>query len=163
MMMFDLLITALLSVQLLLIAGIDARKMIIPDVLNLLLAVTGALIVAFQQPSWLGLRMFEAIVVMCALWGIARLYAQTRGQTGLGMGDVKFLGAVTLWVGLAGIPWLVLFASLTGLGAVLLQHAFAGSAVTRTTRLPFGPHLAAATLLTWVLQLSPAAVPGALP
>jgi len=163
MTMSDLLIGVLLAAQLFVIAWIDARKMIIPDALNLLVAATGAFVIAFQQPSLLGWRVLEAIAVMSVLWGIARLYAQTRGQTGLGMGDVKFLGAATLWVGLAGMPWLVLFASLSGLGVVLLQHAFAGSAVARTTRLPFGPHLAAATLLTWLFQFSPVTELGVLP
>jgi leader peptidase (prepilin peptidase)/N-methyltransferase len=74
-----------------------------------------------------------------------------RKIQGLGLGDVKFLAATTPWIGIAGMPTLLLIATLTALAAAgSLQ--LAGRDMTRQTSLPFGPFLAIGLLLTFVSQ-----------
>ncbi|MDO8915439.1 MAG: prepilin peptidase [Coriobacteriia bacterium] len=72
--------------------------------------------------------------------GIAALYGRLRGRTGLGMGDVKLLGAMGVFLG----PF-VLMALFVGslLGAISgLLDAFRRGESAATHRVPFGPYLA---------------------
>jgi leader peptidase (prepilin peptidase)/N-methyltransferase len=77
--------------------------------------------------------------------GIALLYAAVRGRQGMGMGDVKLLGAMGLFLG----PY-VLMGFLLGafVGAVwgVASSVRAGEGGQR--KIPFGPFLAAGALLT---------------
>ena len=57
------------------------------------------------------------------------------------MGDIKFLSAAAMWIGLAGLPSVILIASASAL-LFLLMRSLAGTAITNDTRLAFGPHLA---------------------
>jgi leader peptidase (prepilin peptidase)/N-methyltransferase len=82
---------------------------------------------------------------------LRRLYFVLRKIQGLGLGDVKFLSAAGTWIGIAGLPTLLLIATLIALAAAgSLQ--LAGRDMTRQTSLPFGPFLAIGLLLTLVLR-----------
>jgi leader peptidase (prepilin peptidase)/N-methyltransferase len=73
-------------------------------------------------------------------WGIAAIYGRVRGTAGLGMGDVKLLGAMGFFLG----PYVVMslfLGSLVGAVAGLLQARGAGEALS-SRRIPFGPFLA---------------------
>lgn len=122
---------------------IDLRRRIIPDPLNLLLLVLGLAVATLREPDPAALAacLVQAGAAFGLLWALRALYARARGRTGLGLGDVKFVGAASAWVGLAGLPVLILIASTTALAALALA-ALAGRAVTRDFRLPFGPFLA---------------------
>ncbi len=80
-------------------------------------------------------------------WAIGAVYALVRGRTGLGFGDVRLLGAIGLFLG----PY-VLFAyalaNLLGLvgGVVALLGRDRGS--REPVSIPFGPYLAAASIVT---------------
>jgi leader peptidase (prepilin peptidase) / N-methyltransferase len=145
---------ALLCLASALLAWIDLRYGIIPDWLNLLIAVTG-LARAFLlggADAALGLGL-EAIAVGAIAWLLRRLYFMFRKYQGLGLGDVKLLAASAVWIGLAGIPVQLLVASLSALAAAGALH-LAGRTMTRQTSLPFGPFLALGLLVTLVLQQS---------
>lgn len=120
------------------IAWIDLRRRIIPDGLNLALACAGLGLAAWQDPEAVSvlLRGGEAFVAYGLFRGVRALHARLRGRIGLGLGDVKFLAAATAWTGLAGLPVLILVASLSALAVVVLRRLDAA------TRLPFGPFLA---------------------
>ena len=71
---------------------------------------------------------------------IAAVYGRLRGRTGLGMGDVKLLGAMGLFLG----PYVVLalfVGSIVGAVGGLMDAARSGESAT-THRVPFGPYLA---------------------
>lgn len=122
---------------------IDLRRRIIPDPLNLLLLLLGVAVAIRREPDLtvLAACLVQAGAAFGLLWGLRALYAWARGRSGLGLGDVKFIGAATAWVGLAGLPLLILIASTAALAALALA-ALLGRAVTRDFRLPFGPFLA---------------------
>ncbi len=60
----------------------------------------------------------EAVAVGLIFWLLRRLYFILRKIQGLGLGDVKLLAAATPWVGVTGIPILLLIATLTALTTV---------------------------------------------
>src|SRR5262245_34580392 len=79
------------------LAIVDARKHLLPDRLNLLLAAIGA-----GQPLILGAPS-AADAALGGLFGalslllIAALFRRWRGVDGLGLGDVKLVAAAGIW------------------------------------------------------------------
>ena len=95
--------------------------------------------------------MAIATLVGIVFWLLQRLYFALRRVDGLGLGDVKFLAAASIWVGASGIPTLLLIAALAALG-VAGGMQLAGHQMKRQTSIPFGPFLALGLLLTPALQ-----------
>jgi leader peptidase (prepilin peptidase) / N-methyltransferase len=131
----------------------DFRTMIIPDWINATVAVTGAAasIFLFKQDWFVVAGVAAATGVL--FMALAKSYQQARGVSGLGMGDIKFLTAASTWVGISGLPWLILFACIGALAHVLVRQ-FAGHEIARFTRIPFGPYLSVALVLVWSLKLA---------
>jgi leader peptidase (prepilin peptidase) / N-methyltransferase len=143
--------TGLLGFLLLLISWIDYWKMIIPNVLNLALAMSGIFIsVNFLNCTLLSI-LFQGACAFILFLTFGQLYFQSRNVSGLGGGDIKFLSAATCWVGLWGLPWTVLIASFSGLTWALISH-FGGRRMVAKQRLAFGPHLSLGLLITWMMR-----------
>ena len=121
---------------------IDLRRRIIPDALTLALLGLGLGLATWREGAEAALlALAQAVVAYGLFYGLRALHARATGRIGLGLGDVKFIAAATAWTGLAGLPVLVLAASLSALAAVAAM-ALAGRPVGRDTALPFGPFLA---------------------
>jgi len=146
------LLFGLLCLLSVLLAWIDIRDGIIPDWMNLAIAVLG-----LANAFLLGGRdaAFEAIgegaAIGAVFWLLRRLYFALRKVDGLGLGDVKFLAAAGIWVGVAGLPMLLLVATLTALTCAGLMQ-LAGRSLTARTSLSFGPFLAIGLLFAYGLQ-----------
>jgi leader peptidase (prepilin peptidase)/N-methyltransferase len=136
------------------LALIDIRRGIIPDGLNLSIACLGLVKIAVVGGAMAGIEAAcEGAVIGLIFWLLRRLYFAWRKIQGLGLGDVKFLAAATLWIGIVGIPTLLLVATLTALAAAG-SLKLAGRGMTRQTSLPFGPFLATGLLVTFISQQS---------
>jgi leader peptidase (prepilin peptidase)/N-methyltransferase len=134
------------------IAVIDLRHGIIPDWLNLAIAILGLADVVIVDGAVAALASLATGGLFGALfWLLQRLYFRLRNVAGLGLGDVKFLAAATIWVGVAGVPILIVIAAIAALGVVgSLQ--LAGHEMKRQTSIPFGPFLALGLIATPALQ-----------
>jgi leader peptidase (prepilin peptidase) / N-methyltransferase len=130
------------------LAFLDARTSRLPNVVTLpaypvSLALLGA---AAPFLAGGGARFVHALIGMAvavAFFGVLLLIS----PAGIGMGDVKLagpIGACLGWLGatafMAGLLAAWLLAAVTGLGLMLSHRA------GRTTQVPFGPFLIAATL-----------------
>lgn len=134
------------------LAWIDIRHGIIPDWLNLAIAGLGLIkTLMMGDPSAVLQAIGEGVAVGALFWLLRRLYFAYRKVQGLGLGDVKFLAAAGIWVGVAGLPMLLLAATLAALVCAGIVHA-AGRSLTIQTSMPFGPFLAAGLLLTFGFQ-----------
>ncbi len=135
------------------LAWIDIRHGIIPDWLNLTLAGLGLSKAVLIGGPLAGLdAACEGAAIGAIFWLLRRLYFAFREVQGLGLGDVKFLAAAGIWVGVAGLPMLLLVAALTALAcAGVLQ--LAGRQLTGQTSMSFGPFLAIGLLFALGLQL----------
>jgi leader peptidase (prepilin peptidase) / N-methyltransferase len=142
----------LLALASLLLAWIDLRRGIIPDWLNLAIAALGLARTAILDDWTLALSAAaEGVLTGAIVWLLRWLYFRLRQRQGLGFGDVKLLAASAIWVGIAGIPMMLLVASLAALAAAGVLH-LTGERMTRQTALPFGPFLALGLLATLALQ-----------
>ncbi len=143
-------LTAMFGWVLLLLAAIDARTFLVPDVLTLPLLVAG---IAFGfwrgGDAWMT-HVFGAIIGWGASFVLMISYRAWRGRDGLGGGDVKLFGAAGAWLGPFALASVALLGAITALMATLVMAAL-GQEISRTTKLPFGPFLAFGIFATWIL------------
>src|SRR3546814_4108057 len=90
---------ALLGWMLLTLAILDWRHFWLPDALTLPLAFLGLTIGLWSTDVALIDRIIGAVAGYGALLGISGGYRLFRGREGLGLGDVKLLGALGAWFG----------------------------------------------------------------
>lgn len=144
---------------LLLLAAIDLDTSRLPNPLVILLAgvgIVGCVVAQFTGEAMaplLGGNLVYGSAILTALTGavvsalpalaIAEAYAKARGTQGLGMGDVKLLAAIGLFLGLYGV--LVLFFG-SMLGAVVGIAQASGERDAMRKQRPFGPFLALAAV-----------------
>ena len=132
---------ALLYLASALLAWIDLRRGIIPNWLNLAIAIIGLARAAILD-GWtaaLGAGC-EGVIIGAIVLLLRRLYFKFRKFHGLGLGDVKLLAASAIWIGIAGVPLQLLVASLSALVAAAILR-IQGLDMSRKTSLPFGPFL----------------------
>lgn len=100
-----------------------------------------------------------AVVSAGAALLISGAYWLIRRAEGVGMGDIKLLAAIGLFLGAYGLMAFLIANLLGAVGSVI---SLSGSGSGMRTRIPFGPYLAAATviialvgepLLRWYLNL----------
>ena len=133
---------ALLCLLSAVLAWIDIQHGIIPDWLNLAIASLGLSKTLIVDGPLAGLEAAcEGAMIGAIFWLLRRLYFAFRKIQGLGLGDVKFLAAAGIWVGVAGIPMLLLVAALTALACAGLMQ-LAGRQLNARTSISFGPFLA---------------------
>lgn len=137
---------ALLGWMLLGLALLDAEHFWLPDKLTLPLLLLGLTIA--NEPS-LPDRAIGAAAGYAALALIAFGYRAARGREGLGGGDPKLLAAIGAWLGWQALPFVLLAASLAGLGWAGIA-ALRGRAVSRQDRLPLGTLMAMAAWPIWL-------------
>ena len=132
---------------LLTLGWIDARTMLLPDALTLPLLLAGLAATWLGEREALAEHALAAALGYGAFAGLAALYRRFRGRDGMGGGDAKLLAAGGAWLGLAALPWVV-FAAAAGalVGAVL------SGGIVATRRVPFGPWLAAAIWLIYLIM-----------
>ena len=131
------------------IAAVDARRLIIPDGLNAMLALAGLAWQTVRPDGAPLVGLVAGAAVFLALWGFAAGFRRLRGVTGLGFGDVKMAGAAALWVS----PWNLPILFIAGCAAALVTVAVLGR-TARAGRVPFGPFIGLGLLLTWGLERS---------
>ncbi len=120
-------------------ALIDLRTQRLPDALTLVIGVAGAAATGLDGPDVFKVHLLVAFISFCVLMLVRTLSLARKGDHGLGFGDVKLVGALGLWLGLA-TPWMIAFASGLGLIVVVARRAW-------RERLPFGPILALSAMI----------------
>lgn len=141
----------ILTWSLLLLAGIDIKYYLLPDCLTLpllWLGLIGNSFTLFISPAE---AIYGAVAGYVSLWLVAMLFQYFRKLEGIGRGDVKLLAMFGAWWGVSPLPYIVLFASVLGsiAGIIqLLRHGRAGL----YKPLPFGPYLALGGLITLFLR-----------
>lgn len=135
---------------LLALAWIDGHGMVLPDALTLPLIPAGLLATLWLNPGGLADHALAVALGYTAFRLVAWTYRRLRGWEGLGEGDAKLLAALGAWIGLGGLPAVILVAAVAGLLWALLVR-LRGAAMGLTTALPFGPFLALAgwAVLLW--------------
>jgi leader peptidase (prepilin peptidase) / N-methyltransferase len=139
----------LLLITLVALSTVDWLTFRLPDTLTVPLGVAGIIVHWDGGQFAVVERLIAAGIGFCLLAGAARGYEKLRGRAGLGLGDAKLYAAAGAWLGLAGLPSVLVYATIGAL-AVIAVSMIAGRRVTLTSRLPFGPFLAFAIWIVWL-------------
>ena len=117
----------------------DLDRRVIPNRVLFLAAVVAIVTSALAEPGAMPERALAAVAGGAVLLLVALIH-----PTGMGMGDVKLVAVMGLYLGAAIVPALVVaFAIGAGAGAALLvRHGLRA----RKRAIPFGPYLAAGGL-----------------
>ena len=133
-------LVAALLVTAAVIAVIDARERIIPDICNGIVAGLGLAAAALAGLDVAIAAALHGIAAFALFWLFRAAYRRFRGHHGLGLGDVKFLGAAGTWTGLGGVPPMILIACAAAIAALAVAR-LRGRTVTAGLAIPFGPFL----------------------
>lgn len=144
-------ISIALACHLAVISWIDFRRYVIPNLLNLPLALFGFAVSVVVLDKTVVSVLIEGGFTIVVFLLFAKCYNIMRKRQGIGAGDVKFLGAAATWVGVLGMPWVILFASISGL-LFAVAAKLHGRNVDANSRIAFGPHLALGLMLTWLFR-----------
>lgn len=144
-----------LASTLLLLAIIDWDTTLLPDwvVLPLGVAGLGSSYAGFT-PQSLPASVASAAVVLGMLGGLAWVFQRTKGDSGIGGGDLKLLAALATWWGVIGVLYVVLGASVVTVVWNLVWRRFKG--FSPQAEWPFGPAIVVAALAWGLLQVAQA-------
>lgn len=134
------------------IVVIDVRKRIIPDALNLAVALLGLAYVLLRDAHGVGFALLSGLAAAGLVWLVREGYYRWRGIEGIGLGDVKLFGAAGIWTGLSSLPFVILVAAGSALAAIVAQRLM-GNEISAKTSLPFGPFIALGLLAAVGMRL----------
>jgi leader peptidase (prepilin peptidase)/N-methyltransferase len=129
---------------------IDLRCHRLPDPLTLTTLLAGLSVTLIARPAALPEHLIGTVLGYAALAGIGWLYRVLRGRDGIGLGDAKLLAAGGAWLSWQAIPGIILSAAALELLPTLIVRLVQSAPLSATTRIPFGPYLAAAIWLAWL-------------
>ena len=138
--------STVLAGGLLALSYIDLRTGLLLDILTLPLTVLG-LAFSVWAGDWM-LSLAGAILGYAMIAGLAYYWRVRRGYEGIGLGDAKLLAAGGAWVGVMGLPLLLLIASSVGILAAIVVARTTQSTSDRLA-IPFGPSLALGIWVVW--------------
>jgi leader peptidase (prepilin peptidase) / N-methyltransferase len=141
--LFTILLACLLSA----ISYVDFRHMRIPDLLSTLLLLGGLAFWLVTARGSLPTQIIAGAGMAAALWLVRITHASLTGRIGLGLGDVKMVGAGAVWINPMLLPFFVFSASASG-----LAYALYIGKEGQDGRLPFGPFLAIGLFSCWMTE-----------
>ena len=139
---------------LVILSVIDGEFFILPDRLTYPLVILGFLLAALYPghlgSSTIGAGLLRALIGAVAgglsLWLIGVLGKAAFKKEAMGLGDVKLMAAVGAWQGWELVLFAIflgaLVAAVVGITCIVMKKAKLGS------KIPFGPYLAAGSLIT---------------
>jgi leader peptidase (prepilin peptidase) / N-methyltransferase len=133
--------------------AIDLEHRIIPNRLTYRLPVVLLPLLVFAawlDDAWLDLRrgVIAGLAIPLVMFLLSELFRILRGQSGMGMGDVKLAVSIGLVVGYLGGMELVVFAYGSIIAAVVVAFALILTGRAKlASRIPFGPYLAVGAML----------------
>ena len=104
-------------------ASVDLRFMIIPDAVNVVIFATGFFCSIMLGTVTPAAALLGTLLGAGLLLAVRTAFRARHGYDGLGLGDVKFMGAAGPWIGADGIPVVLLVACGTALSYVALRRA----------------------------------------
>ncbi len=141
--------SAVLGWNLLVLAMIDLRHLILPDEITLPLIPAGLAVTWSLNPDLLPHHAAGAVGGFLFVVLLRWAYGRIRGREGIGLGDAKLLAAAGAWVSWQGLSGIVLIAAALALAGHVIWNALIQPR-DLTREIPFGPYLAAGFWLTWL-------------
>ena len=138
----DIICIGVLSMLLIWVTVTDLREQRIPNTLNLAIGALGLAHVVIHSPNFRGMASaLGAMLIAAVLFGgTAWVLRRFSARSSIGMGDLKFLTAASLWVGWDGSVVILMIACLAAVTFSLAIAPWQGLDLRKMR--PFGPMLA---------------------
>lgn len=146
-MTWHMLAAATLVLVLLRLTLIDMRSRLLPDRITQPLLWLGLLVNLNGMFVPLRDAVIGAVAGYGLLWFVAAVYFRIQKKHGIGRGDFKLVAALGAWLGWQTLPELIVLASVAGVLVALFISWRYRQAILQTS-IPFGPFLAAASILS---------------
>ena len=140
---------AILATGLTALSWIDLRTGYLPDPIQIVLAITGLVVVGIGSPAGISWRqaLVGAAINAAVFWSVGWVISRVVGRAAMGMGDVKLLAMIAAWLGPAPtILTLILGAFVTALYGLLAVPLSRGKRPFASARLPLGAFLCATAI-----------------
>jgi leader peptidase (prepilin peptidase) / N-methyltransferase len=138
------------------IAIVDSRRYIIPNELTAAAFALALLRAGTVGPDADWLEVVRAVLRAAAITlpfvALMLGYRRWRGRDGLGLGDIKLAAVAGAWLGFATLFAAIELATLSALGAYLVNAYFRKRPLQATAFLPFGLFLAPAIWIGWLVE-----------
>ncbi len=121
------------------LTGIDFDTQFLPDRLVYPLGMIGLSANAFGVYTTPSSAILGGVCGFLFFYVIAKIYAILKKMEGMGFGDFKLLAAISMWTGVSLVPMIVLFSAVLGLiiGGLMVRFS-------RHKHFAFGPYIAIA-------------------
>lgn len=119
---------------------IDLDQRVLPDIGTLGLMALGACLALLGILGIWWHHILAALLGYLVVAGLRWFWMRQQGIEAIGLGDAKLLAASGAWVGLVGLPSVILLGGMTGLAAAMLLSK--SLLPDRKLEIPFGPALA---------------------
>ena len=136
---------------LLALALIDIKHFLLPDRLTATVLCVGVVFALWLGPTAVFHSIIGAAAGFLSFAAVRQVYLKARSREGMGLGDVKLLGAGGAWLGWQALPYAVLISA----GAALAVTAFRSRSLAQLSpemRIPFGAYLAVGIWAAWVAK-----------
>lgn len=133
------------------IAFIDAHHLIIPDILSLIGLILGlgiviAITIQNKKIDYLKMRLIGFVAGGLVIWLIGFIGSAIMRKKAMGMGDVKLMAIIGLYLG--ALPELLMVIGLSAFsGAVIGTLLIATGKKDRKSPIPYGPFIAGAAVV----------------
>lgn len=135
---------------LIVLAGIDAERMILPDVFTLPGVGAGFAFSLFLPPGMKS-SILGAVLGYFSLWLVYKIFLLLTGKEGLGFGDFKMLAMIGAFMGAGQILPVIVVSSLLGSLFGISLIVFKGKKFS--TMLPYGVFLALSAWSLYIFKL----------
>ncbi|QRN41262.1 MAG: prepilin peptidase [Neisseriaceae bacterium] len=124
---------------------IDFRTKLLPDIITIPLLWLGLLFNLFKvYEVSLEFAVLGALVGYLLFWIVFQIFKFLTAKEGVGYGDFKLFAAIGAWLGIVNLPFLLLFASISGLIFALVFK------IGKNQEMPFGPAIAISGLILFI-------------
>ncbi len=132
---------------LIVLAGIDSERMILPDIFTLSGIFIGIAFSFFLKPGPL-FSLIGALVGYFSLWLVYKIFLLFTGKEGFGFGDFKMFAMIGAFMGLRQLLPVIILSSF--LGALFGVSLIMVKKKSLSSMLPFGLFL---TIASWVIYI----------
>ena len=148
----DLVLISILSVILIIIFFVDYYYFIIHDALLILFLLFTITSLFYYQLNPFNVSFISAvqcsIFSMLIFWSIGKIFLIIRKTEGLGFGDVKLIGIISLWTGFSVLPILIIMASIFAIIHIFINSKLFFKKVKLVDlKAPFGSYLSISLLI----------------
>ena len=141
--------STVLGLLLLTLGAMDWCYLVLSDLLVMPLLILGLLVSWLYWPEILFDHVLGVVVGAMFLLAINAFYRFFRHCDGLGMGDVKLLGAAGAWLGWSALPSVLAIASASALLVVAGARSF-GVITNMKQKIAFGSYLCFSIWIVWL-------------